>query len=348
MSESNKTRLNSIIKLLIEYKTLRSRISINDVIFLIQSSKELFLKEPTLLELSPPINIVGDIHGQFSDILRLFKLNDPIPKSRYLFLGDYVDRGPQGLEVMCLLLALKLRYPNSVYMLRGNHECKEMTELYGFAAECISKQCNFIYNEFCSLFDCMPLACTIARRIFCVHGGISPQLESVQQIRDIRRPVKITDGLISDLLWSDPDRTTKEWGVSERGVTYVWGLSPVKRFLLRSKFSVMVRAHQMAMQGIEFPFAPERSVITVFSAPGYASQYQNKGAILKVDSNLVITTSVLYMDRKSHQSYSASNSPRKSYSSPSYPSNTFKYKKYVTKDTSYNVSPIRGKATMLQ
>ncbi|OHT03429.1 Ser/Thr protein phosphatase [Tritrichomonas foetus] len=318
--QENIERLDSIIAMLTDNKSIRVRIPTTDVLFLIRSAKTVFANEPTLLELKPPLNICGDIHGQFSDLIRLFALDAPIPATRYLFLGDYVDRGPQSVEVICLLLALKLRHPDNVYMLRGNHECREMSELYGFAAECIAKQNRVVYTEFCQLFEWIPIAAVISNRIFCVHGGLSPQLESIQQIKSIPRPITVPEtGLLADLLWSDPDKMTREWGPSERGVTYVWGLNPAKRFLAKSRFSVLVRAHQMAMQGIEFPFAPDRSVITVFSAPNYVNEFKNKGAILKVDANLVITTAILNIEKKTVQTRNLSESPRRSQSVSSPP-----------------------------
>ena len=312
---SSDERLDSIISNLMDNRSIRIRIPTSDVLFLIRSAKAVFASEPTLLELKPPLNVCGDIHGQFSDLLRLFSLDAPIPSSRYLFLGDYVDRGPQSLEVICLLLALKLRHPDNVFMLRGNHECKEMSELYGFAPECIAKQNRVVYNEFCQLFEWMPIAAVISNRIFCVHGGLSPQLDNLQQIKAIQRPTGIPEtGLLADLLWSDPDRAVREWGPSERGVTYVWGLNPAKRFLAKSRFSVLIRAHQMAMQGIEFPFAPDRSVITVFSAPAYANEFKNKGAILKIDANLVITTAILNIAKQTVTKQNLSEGPRRSQS----------------------------------
>ena len=200
-------------------------------------------------------------------------------------------------------------------MLRGNHESREMSELYGFAAECIAKQNRNVFNEFCQLFQWIPLAAIISKRIFCVHGGMSPQLESIDQIKTIPRPIQIPEfGLLADLLWSDPDRTVREWGPSDRGVTYVWGLNPAKRFLSKSRFSVLIRAHQMAMQGIDFPFAPDRSVITVFSAPGYCNEFKNKGAILKIDANLVITTAILSIAKPKAPKLVANSSPKRSQS----------------------------------
>lgn len=340
-------RLDSIIANLTNQKAIRVKIPTPDVLFLIHSAKMVFEAEPSLLELKPPLNICGDIHGQYSDLLRLFELDNPIPSSRYLFLGDYVDRGSQSLEVICLLLALKLRYPDNVYMLRGNHECREMTELYGFAAECITKQNKIVYIEFCQLFERLPIAAIISNRIFCVHGGLSPQLESVSQIKSITRPINVPEtGLLADLLWSDPDKSTREWGPSERGVTYVWGLNPAKRFLAKSKFSVLVRAHQCAMQGIEFPFSPDRSVITVFSAPAYVNEFKNKGAVLKVDENLVITTSILNIEKKQVTTKNLSESPRRSQSASS--TNSIKRRPVTPKDPSGSrTSPIRKKAAML-
>lgn len=345
VENNNEERLDSIIAKLTDPKAIRIKIPTPDVLFLIDSAKSVFEAEPTLLELKPPLNICGDIHGQFSDLLRLFALDNPIPASRYLFLGDYVDRGPQSLEVICLLLALKLRYPDNVYMLRGNHECQEMSELYGFAAECITKQNKLVYNEFCQLFERIPIAAIISNRIFCVHGGLSPQLESVSQIKAITRPTSVPEtGLLADLLWSDPDKSTREWGPSERGVTYVWGLNPAKRFLAKSKFSVLVRAHQCAMQGIEFPFAPDRSVITVFSAPAYVNEFKNKGAILKVDPNLVITTAILNIEKRQVTTKNISDSPKRSQSASS-ATTTIKRRPVTPKDA--RTSPIRKKAAML-
>lgn len=340
MDLSSDERLDSIIAHLTDVRVLHYHISTSDVLFLIRSARTVFASETTLLELKPPLNICGDIHGQFQDLLRLFALDAPLPSSRYLFLGDYVDRGPQGLEVICLLLALKLKYPDNIYMLRGNHESQEMTELYGFAAECIAKQNRAVFSEFCQLFKWIPIAAVISNRIFCVHGGVSPQLESLTQIKVIQRPTTIPEsGLLADLLWSDPDRTVREWGPSDRGVTYVWGLNPAKRFLAKCRFSVLIRAHQVAMQGIEFPFAPDRSVITVFSAPAYCNEFKNKGAIIKVDANLVITTAILNIARQTVTKTNLSDSPRRSQSAKStYTSTATAKKRKIVKSSSPTTS----------
>lgn len=94
-------------------------------------SGEIFMAQPMLLELEAPLKICGDVHGQFSDLLRLFQYGGPPPAANYLFLGDYVDRGKQSLETICLLLAYKIKYPENFFLLRGNHECASINRIYG-------------------------------------------------------------------------------------------------------------------------------------------------------------------------------------------------------------------------
>ncbi|KAH0790329.1 Ser/Thr protein phosphatase [Histomonas meleagridis] len=292
--EPTKDVTDQIINNLMGGDPSKINLTVKDIIFIISKSKPLLLLESSLLNLKAPLNICGDIHGQFTDLIHLFKLGGMPPNSRYLFLGDYVDRGKNSIECICLLLALKIKYPDSIYLLRGNHECEEMTALYGFSSECTDRANETVYKEFCQLFDTFPIAAVISNKIFCVHGGLSPELESINQIKTIQRPTPIPEnGLLTDLLWSDPDSNTENWAPSERGFTSVWGLSQAKRFMKNNKFNVLIRAHQMNMQGIDFPFSPDKSVITVFSAPMYAGEYTNKGAFLKINEKLIITAVAL-------------------------------------------------------
>lgn len=290
----NNNKYDSVINFLFSPNAYRSKIPINDILMIIQDASRLFLNEPTLLQLHPPLNIVGDIHGQFPDLLRIFEMDDKPPNARYLFLGDYVDRGPMGLEVICLLLALKLKYPNHIYMLRGNHETRETTELYGFCDECTHKTNKNVYTEFCTMFDNIPIAALISNKILCVHGGISPTLKTVDQIAEIARPADASyKGFLADLLWSDPNPELEEYGPNSRGDTIAWGLAPVKSFLQANNLSTLVRAHQLAQEGYEYPFNPDKCVITIFSAPCYAGEYKNRGAYIRVDKSMAITPVVL-------------------------------------------------------
>ena len=128
------------------------------------------------------------------------------PKSNYLFLGDYVDRGKQSIEVVCLLFAYKIKYPENFFILRGNHECAGINRIYGFYDECRRRFSVKVWKQFCNTFNCLPCTAIIDDKIICMHGGLSPQLSNVDQIQNISRPCEVPDtGLLCDLLWSDPD-----------------------------------------------------------------------------------------------------------------------------------------------
>jgi serine/threonine-protein phosphatase PP1 catalytic subunit len=159
-----------------------------------------------LLELEAPLKICGDIHGQYSDLLRLFEYGGFPPCANYLFLGDYVDRGKQSLETICLLLAYKIQYPENFFILRGNHESAGINRIYGFYDECKRRYTIKLWKVFSDMFNCLPIAALVDEKILCMHGGLSPELSSFQQIADIQRPSDVPDmGLMCDILWSDPD-----------------------------------------------------------------------------------------------------------------------------------------------
>ncbi|AQK91450.1 Serine/threonine-protein phosphatase [Zea mays] len=188
----------------------------------------------------------GDIHGQFVDLLRLFDLGGYPPTSTYIFLGDYVDRGKQSLETICLLLAYKLKYPDNIYLLRGNHEDAKINRVYGFYDECKRRFNVRLWKIFCDCFNCLPMAALIDDKILCMHGGLSPELTSLDQIKDIERPTEIPDyGLLCDLLWSDPSHDTEGWGESDRGVSCTFGADKLVEFLEKNDLDLVCRAHQI-------------------------------------------------------------------------------------------------------
>lgn len=166
------------------------------------------------------MRICGDIHGQYSDLLRMFEYGGLPPESRYLFLGDYVDRGKQGIETICLLFAYKIQYEDKVFILRGNHESASITRIYGFYDECTligdvgkTRYSTKLWKSFVDCFNCMPVAALVEEKILCMHGGLSPDLLSFDQINSIIRPTDVPDtGLLCDLLWADPDSSVKGWG----------------------------------------------------------------------------------------------------------------------------------------
>jgi serine/threonine-protein phosphatase PP1 catalytic subunit len=188
----------------------------------------------------------GDIHGQYPDLLRLFEYGGFPPDSNYLFLGDYVDRGKQSIETICLLLAYKIKFPDNFFLLRGNHECASINRIYGFYDECKRRFSVRLWKTFTDCFNCLPVAAVVDDKILCMHGGLSPEMDSLDQIRAIERPADVPDqGLLCDLLWSDPDRDTKGWGDNDRGVSYTFGADRVTEFLKKHDLDLVCRAHQV-------------------------------------------------------------------------------------------------------
>ncbi|RXI08893.1 hypothetical protein DVH24_023037 [Malus domestica] len=288
--------LDDIIKRLTEVRLARPgkqvQLSEAEIKQLCGASREIFLQQPNLLELEAPIKICGDIHGQYSDLLRLFEYGGFPPSANYLFLGDYVDRGKQSLETICLLLAYKIKYPENFFLLRGNHECASINRIYGFYDECKRRFNVRLWKSFTDSFNCLPVAALIDDKILCMHGGLSPDLTNLDQIRNLTRPTAVPDtGLLCDLLWSDPGRDVKGWGMNDRGVSYTFGADKVAEFLTKHDLDLVCRAHQVVEDGYEF-FA-DRQLVTIFSAPNYCGEFDNAGAMMSVDENLMCSFQIL-------------------------------------------------------
>ncbi|EPS42221.1 hypothetical protein H072_3867 [Dactylellina haptotyla CBS 200.50] len=250
------------------------------------AAQQVFLGQPSLIELKAPVKIVGDVHGQYGDLLRMFEMCGFPPSANFLFLGDYVDRGKQSLETILLLLCYKLKYPENFFLLRGNHECANVTRVYGFYDEC-KRRCNVkIWKTFVDTFNTLPIAAIVAGKIFCVHGGLSPSLSHMDDIRQIQRPTDVPDyGLLNDLLWSDPADMQNDWEENERGVSYCFGKKVILEFLQRHDFDLVCRAHMVVEDGYEF--FNDRTLVTVFSAPNYCGEFDNWGAVMSVSSELL-------------------------------------------------------------
>ncbi|KAJ8083977.1 serine/threonine protein phosphatase Pzh1 [Marasmius tenuissimus] len=256
------------------------------------AAREVFLSQPTLIELSPPVKIVGDVHGQYSDLIRLFEMCGFPPAANYLFLGDYVDRGKQSLETILLLLCYKIKFPENFFLLRGNHECANVTRVYGFYDECKRRSNIKTWKTFIDVFNCLPIAAVVASKIFCVHGGLSPSLHSMDDIKRIQRPTDVPDyGLLNDLLWSDPSDTAMDWEDNERGVSYCFGKGIINEFLVRYDMDLICRAHMVVEDGYEF--WNDRTLVTVFSAPNYCGEFDNYGACMSVSEDLLCAFELL-------------------------------------------------------
>merc|ERR1719393_201424 len=258
----------------------------------LNKNREILLEQPGFLELEAPLKIVGDIHGQYFDLLRLFEYGGFPPDSNYLFLGDYVDRGKQSLETICLLLGYKVKFPENFFLLRGNHECASINRIYGFYDECKRRYSIRLWKTFTDCFNCLPVSAVIDDRILCMHGGLSPELSNLEQIKRVVRPTDVPDtGLLCDLLWSDPEKEISGWGENDRGVSFTFGPDVVQSFLRKHGLDLVCRAHQVVEDGYEF-FA-RRQLVTLFSAPNYCGEFDNAGAVMSVDESMCCAFQIL-------------------------------------------------------
>ena len=246
-------------------------------------------EEQSLLQLSAPIIVIGDLHGQFTDLLKYFDVTDfHNQKTRYLFLGDYVDRGPRSADVALLVFCLKIRFPNRFFLLRGNHEANNINRLYGFYDECKRRYDLESWRHLCEVFRYLPLSALIDGKILCLHGGLSQYMTDVQSLNQIVRPTDIPEeGLLCDIVWADPSTDTYGWVENMRGVSYTFGMDVTLKFLEKNGIELLCRAHQLMDEGYKFCF--RRKVLTLFSAPNYCNSFNNKGAIMCVDENLKCT-----------------------------------------------------------
>ncbi|KAE8216051.1 hypothetical protein CF319_g2426 [Tilletia indica] len=245
-------------------------------------AREILIEEANVQHISSPVTICGDIHGQFFDLLELFVHGGPCPETNYLFMGDFVDRGFYSVETFLLLLALKVRYPDRITLIRGNHESRQITQVYGFYDECARKYGNVnVWRYCCEVFDYLALGAVVDGRVFCVHGGLSPNILTIDQIRVIDRKQEVPhDGAMCDLLWSDPD-DINGWGMSPRGAGYLFGSDVALQFAHTNALDLIARAHQLVLEGYKLMF--DQTIVTVWSAPNYCYRCGNVASILKLD-----------------------------------------------------------------
>ncbi|KAI7852555.1 serine/threonine protein phosphatase 2B catalytic subunit [Circinella umbellata] len=275
------------------------RLSEEQALYIIEKGSEILKTEPNLLEVGAPITVCGDIHGQYYDLMKLFEVGGDPATTRYLFLGDYVDRGYFSIECVLYLWSLKMWYPDTFFLLRGNHECRHLTDYFTFKIECRHKYTESVYEACMDSFCSLPLAAVMNRQFLCIHGGLSPELQTLDDLRSVdrfREPP--THGLMCDLLWADPleefgQEKTNELFIHNnvRGCSYFFSYHAACAFLERNGLLSIIRAHEAQDAGYRmyrkskttsFP-----SVMTIFSAPNYLDLYNNKAAVLKYENNVM-------------------------------------------------------------
>lgn len=260
------------------------------IVELCNKVSEILIREDNIVKLNSPISICGDIHGQYYDLVELFTIGGKPPDTNYCFLGDYVDRGKNSIETIVYLFYLKVLYPSRITLLRGNHESKSMNINYGFYDECMYKygSTNIVHKVVNTAFDYLPIAAILCDKLFLVHGGISPNIEDIHNIQLIDRHMDIPrEGLMCDLLWSDPDENTDDWKKNERGCGYVFGHKQIEKFHHINNTDCVVRAHQLANRGYHYMF--DQKLCTVWSAPNYCYKFDNLGCIMEIGENMYVT-----------------------------------------------------------
>ncbi|KAF8291334.1 putative serine/threonine protein phosphatase [Trypanosoma cruzi] len=312
------------LNVMIAHFLRQGRLGKHDALSIIQNASGILRAEPNVLTIDDDsITVVGDIRGQLYDLTKILRIGGMFDdKKKYLFLGNYTDRSFFGCECILVLLAAKLNFPKSVFLLRGNHESRLMTDFFEFQEECICKYNEQVYRAIMEAFDCLPLAALVNKRFFCVHGGLSPdviKLNHIELIHRFREPP--SRGAMCDLLWSDPlwdvenpssvsggsksDYYTPSAGPSygskpvflvneQRGCSYLFNFSSLKHFLMANSLLCIIRSHELQDEGYKLyrfnSISNFPCMMSVFSAPNYCDTFDNKGAVLRIEGKKVDVT----------------------------------------------------------
>ena len=269
-------------------------ISQKDVLDILNAADEVLCSEPVIINVPPHVKVVGDIHGNIDDLLRIFEINGYPPKTNYLFLGDYVDRGLYSFEVAITLLALKVKYPKNVFLIRGNHEIQHISETYGFLDELQEKYSSMLFYAFHSVFVQLPLIALVGERIVCVHGGIGPTMKKLSHFKKMIKPDDISDGSVfADIVWSDPRDQAKEFTENSRGCGFYFNAKALHKFLALNDLDLLIRSHELC-NGCSFPYKDSNECITVFSNTDYCGR-KNNAAVIVVDGSQVTKKSLPYL-----------------------------------------------------
>mmetsp|Transcript_4300 Transcript_4300/g.13141 ORF Transcript_4300/g.13141 Transcript_4300/m.13141 type:complete len:323 (-) Transcript_4300:36-1004(-) len=261
-------------------------LSATELLRVCERASTLFVEQPNVLSLAPPVTVVTNLHGHFYDLLEIFRVEGDCPDVNYLFLGGHVDYGWFSLLTISLLLCLKLRYPLRVNLLRGAHECQAVSKEFGLYDECMRVYGDArLWREIVRCFTFLPLAAVLDRRLFAVHGGLSPDIDSVDQLLVLDRfGEPAAGGVVADLLWSEPDSEAKDFHKITGSPGYVFGQNAVNAFCSSNRLDRIVRGHRLCVDGYVHMF--EGRLTSLWSAPNFLGRGGNVGATVRVEENL--------------------------------------------------------------
>ena len=253
---------------------------------------DILVEESNVQPVSTPVTVCGDIHGQYYDLMELLKVSEDPPETGIIFMGDFVDRGYYSIETLTKLLVLKVTYPDRITLLRGNHESRSISQVYGFYDECQIKYGNSnMWRMCCDVFDLLPIAALIDEEVLCVHGGLSPLVKTLDSMRLIERDREVPQtGALSDLVWSDPTDVVQAWAPSPRGAGWLFGEAIVEQFNRTNDLRLICRSHQLVMEGYCFMF--DRKLVTVWSAPNYYYRCGNIASVFRFETAYYYTPTI--------------------------------------------------------
>jgi diadenosine tetraphosphatase ApaH/serine/threonine PP2A family protein phosphatase len=245
-----------------------------------------------IFKVPAPIIVVGDLHGNIVDLLRIFQTYSP-NDSRYLFLGDYVDRGADSVSVLCVLLALFCKFPDRFFLLRGNHEFRQVNQRHGFYREVVQKYDEEIWETFQVVFSWLPLAAIVSDKVFCVHGGLSPSLARADSLAALELPIGDSgvSSMVMDLVWSDPCDSAVDFRPNKRGSGKAFGHLAVESFLKENDLKMIVRGHECCPRG--YKLLPRGMVATVFSSSNYVRGAANECGVMHIHERAVSFASIV-------------------------------------------------------
>lgn len=283
-------------------------LQISEIKEICEKSIEILIKEPNFPNITSPVSVCGDIHGQLFDLVGIFKIEGVPKDTKFIFLGDYVDRGEYSTECIFLLLIYKILYPNNIYLVRGNHEQKSVCKSYGLYHEVLKKYNNIhVWRLLCEVFVYFNIGCLVDGRILCVHGGISPLTISLDKLKRINRSLQINvKEEFEDIVWSDPHEQ-KGFAVSSRGIGNLYGIDVTNTFLECNDLTNIIRSHKFAFEGYKFHH-PDKNVVTVWGAPDYVGKFGNPGSIMRVKDDHILDIQRLFIYNSSPRTVQMLNS----------------------------------------